>query len=744
MNFTREKSLPFLKFKDLTEKALLQNPNLIRLDCLNPVKAMHHEFDFSSIPQCDVSSLWKNYLNVKFKNSFLSFGVRDSLFFLFKRLYSLNDKAKISIPSGVYPVYEQMLKELNVPFSLYPHFDDFSFLDEEVSILLITVPMFGEDISNEDIDILRKWLAGNSKRRLIIDRVYDYANSSVIQPLIDTDQTIVCYSLSKTHLSPLVSGFTVVPTNLHIKTHYKDDDKAKVLLSTYRTFPQQQEEVFSKRWKRMGIEVKEGYLKILPIDAKVLLKNGVLAIPGNVYGLQDNECVVSCLHESNDWVTMHYATVVSNFAKGYDKYTRHYSKDNIPESTYPNKFYLLKNNLKIGIEKAKNILKKTNKGDSIIIIRTKVHIDDLRSAPRGEVVDRGWIKVDGVFDEFMHPLQIEDVVAESMELNGNLKDWSELTPRSFSVLPIARACQAKCDFCFSHSSVSEGQRQGHVILNVMEDLCNRSRALGAERMVITGGGEPTMLHHSKLLEIMKIGAKYFKKIVMITNGYELGHAADPLTTMNQYIESGLSVLSISRHSDIDNTSIMHLDTKSERVAKVWEENRRLLKALTLRWICVLQKNGINDRHSLERYLDWVVSTGVEEVCFKELYVAATNESIYHDGQYNQYSSTNQVPLSLVVESMEHHKAEKISELPWGSPIYRLRWKGKDIKVAAYTEPNVFWERSKGICRSWNLMADGKCFANLETNKSLINLPADQLISLGIKDRQLIDKNILEA
>ena len=46
-----------------------------------------------------------------------------------------------------------------------------------------------------------------------------------------------------------------------------------------------------------------------------------------------------------------------------------------------------------------------------------------------------------------------------------------------------------------------------------------------------------------------------------------------------------------------------------------------------------------------------------------------------------------------------------------------------IRVAAYTEPSLFWERSHGVARSWNLMSDGRCLASLEDRASEILLPS---------------------
>ena len=51
------------------------------------------------------------------------------------------------------------------------------------------------------------------------------------------------------------------------------------------------------------------------------------------------------------------------------------------------------------------------------------------------------------------------------------------------------------------------------------------------------------------------------------------------------------------------------------------------------------------------------------------------------------------------------------------------WRGRELKVAAYTEPSVFWERSNcgGVCRSWNYMASGEVLASLEDRDSQVDI-----------------------
>ena len=740
---TREVSPAFVAFKAFAADALAREPGLRRLDCLNPVKAIAHDFDFSFPPEITLERAWCQYLSVRFAHSFRSAGVRDSLFKLFAG--PLNDRV-LSIPADVYPVYLMIAQKAGARFETYPTLPAFDIEGAlRTDTVLLTAPLtpLGRDFTEHEISVLLRWLSADTNRLLVIDRVYDYANTARLQPLIDTNQVIVCYSLSKSHLAPIVSGFVIAPERFTAPSADTPDvDKAKVLLTRCRHFPRTQRSIFRSRWDRLAGSIRaldatwqppeSGYLSVVKVPHAELLNRGVLAVPGDVYGTSNDTSLVTCLHETNagaerDVVDRFHVTALSNFARGYDKYSRTYSKANIPESTYPDQFYLLANDqLDVGFAKVRKLLQKTAARDRAIVLHTRVARHELRANERtglGAYIEQNHVRVVRLLDDTLNELRIEDALAASLELNGNLRAWADVNPRSLSVLPIASACQAKCDFCFSHSSISDEQDQGRLLLPRLEAACAESRSRGAERLVITGGGEPTLLAHHKLLEIMRIGAKHFRKIVMITNGYKLGHA-DPverLRTLRDYHESGLTVLALSRHSHDRNADIMHLETHSELVARTWQSHRDVLPGLTLRWVCVLQKAGVSDERTLRDYLTWVTETGGDEICFKELYVAATNESVYHDSAYNSWSADQQVPLSLVTEFLRNNGAERVGELPWGSPVYRLRWRGKELTVAAYTEPSVFWERANGVCRSWNLMADGTCYANLETTSSLIEI-----------------------
>jgi hypothetical protein len=51
-------------------------------------------------------------------------------------------------------------------------------------------------------------------------------------------------------------------------------------------------------------------------------------------------------------------------------------------------------------------------------------------------------------------------------------------------------------------------------------------------------------------------------------------------------------------------------------------------------ICVLQKGGVASSGDVDGYVRWAVASGTSEICFKELYVSTTAESVYHSRAAN--------------------------------------------------------------------------------------------------------------
>ncbi len=416
----------------------------------------------------------------------------------------------------------------------------------------------------------------------------------------------------------------------------------------------------------------------------------------------------------------YHVTLLSNFAKAYDKYARAYDKSAIPESSYPGTTFVLRHHeLGIGTAKAERLLEKLNiPGDEIIIMQGDlkgydVRTNDVTGTGLGRYIEGNRFPVETIYMNG-ETYNVETIYAMSMAIQGGFKPYESLEPRSISWLPVGQACQAKCKFCFSEASVSVEQDSKAMFSSSIAHKMNVAYHRGATRFVITGGGEPTLASHPEICKALVVGRSMFKT-VLITNGVILAKRPDMVI---DYAANGLNVLAISRHhyEPAVNQFIMGLDTKTEEVIEQVNKTK-----ITSRLICVLQKSGINSAAEVEKYLEWAAELGVQEVCFKELYVSTTFESVYAGNEENLYSEANQVSLSVVLEAMENIAFEEKGQLPWGAPFFEGEIKGKKMRVAAYTEPSMFWERKNGIARSWNIMQDGTVLASLEDPKSEITI-----------------------
>ena len=88
----------------------------------------------------------------------------------------------------------------------------------EADILLITDPLkpLGRDITDNEYNKVKKWLAVDSSRLLIVDGVYtlnNRLNSFLLKLYEESKQVILMYSLSKAWCLPNHFGVSLLPKN---------------------------------------------------------------------------------------------------------------------------------------------------------------------------------------------------------------------------------------------------------------------------------------------------------------------------------------------------------------------------------------------------------------------------------------------------------------------------------------------------------------------------------------------------
>ncbi len=428
---------------------------------------------------------------------------------------------------------------------------------------------------------------------------------------------------------------------------------------------------------------------------------------------------------------------LSNWTRGFDRYAMRYSKELIPESRHPDCFYMMKegDDLASVLAKTRALIDRIGvQGDRPVVLRCTLPIGRGAAEPNTHTgTGIGWrwphpwipLREFGLATELgsFRPMRHENLTAMAYALKtSSLADWRECAPRTLSVLPIAMACNARCAFCFSKASVSELAHQEPADESAWEAWAKLAHARGASRAVITGGGEPGLMGWDALERLTRCLAAQLDSVLLITNGSQFAdlNPTELRRRLETLSEAGLSRLAISRHgiNEAEDERILGLRVDAAKVASAARETA---PRLGLRSICVLQRGGVDSPERVEQYLCRMAREGFGEVCFKELYVSSLSENPWAPSVYNLYCENNQVPLSMAVECLERLGFTQRDRLPWGSPVFGGDLDGTPVRVAAYTEPSVGWERSHRLVRSWNLMADGACFASLEDPSSKLEL-----------------------
>ena len=308
----------------------------------------------------------------------------------------------------------------------------------------------------------------------------------------------------------------------------------------------------------------------------------------------------------------------------------------------------------------------------------------------------------------MHALSIID--------EGVDPAWAECRFLTCSILPVRMACNCDCAFCFSKSSVSVlGRERWEPSDAAVDRFLQWSKARGATRLVITGGGEP-LLRPELCVALVARGRQVFDEVALFTNGSRLdAHLTKAL------VDAGLSYVCWSRHhyDDAANRAIMGNDAPSldafvERAG-----------GLTIRATCVMTQGGIEHDDDVWAYIDRLREHGITQFTFKHTYVAYTR-SVFGESRQNAWAHERRVDRDPFIG-----QGKVIGRLPWGPEIRRV----EELQLCHYREPTPDWERMHRLARSTNLLSDGSVYASLEDPPEPV-VPVDVLNRALTSDEQI--------
>jgi cyclic pyranopterin phosphate synthase len=279
-------------------------------------------------------------------------------------------------------------------------------------------------------------------------------------------------------------------------------------------------------------------------------------------------------------------------------------------------------------------------------------------------------------------------------------DWAECRFLTCSVLPVRAACNLRCPFCFSRSSVSALRHEpaGWDRLDV-EDYYRFARDRGATRLVVTGGGEP-LLRPDVVVRLVALGRRHFGEVACFTNGTHL-----TARLARRLHDAGLSYVCWSRHAAGDDANRALMGAGAPRLADFVD----VAGPLKVRATCVMTRGGVADAAAVWDYVEALRPHRVREFTFKHTYVAYEG-SLFRGSAQDAWAREHRVegdPFGV--------EGEEVARLPWGPSVRRIR----GVQVCYYHEPTPDWELHNRLCRSSNLLSDGSVYASLEDTRSLL-------------------------
>lgn len=281
---------------------------------------------------------------------------------------------------------------------------------------------------------------------------------------------------------------------------------------------------------------------------------------------------------------------------------------------------------------------------------------------------------------------------------SNAAQWAECRFLTCSVLPVRVACNLRCPFCFSKSSVSalKHDRADWRRMDVAR-YYEFARDRGATRLVVTGGGEP-LLRPDDVVYLVELGRRYFGEVACFTNGTLL--TSD---LAKQLHDAGLSYLCYSRHAAEDDNNRELMGDSAPTLADFFTAAGPLMVRAT----CVMARGWVDSTERVWEYIDTLRPFGVTQFTFKHTYVAYDG-SLFRGSGEDDWARDHRVAFDPFGS-----EGEVLASLPWGPVIRRIR----GVQACYYHEPTPGWELAHRTCRSSNLLSDGAVYASLEDTSS---------------------------
>lgn len=263
--------------------------------------------------------------------------------------------------------------------------------------------------------------------------------------------------------------------------------------------------------------------------------------------------------------------------------------------------------------------------------------------------------------------------------------------QSISIVPETVGCPAGCKYCISR--MTKTPKNGKKIdFKKLSNALQYARSGDAQTAILTSKGETLESDWNYLGEILKeTKAHGFGQRDLHSNMYGVLERKKEFYEKLIKPEYGLTNVTITAASMDPETSkeIMGIDMDYQGLFKYLNEDCDI----TIRLSCVMNKQGVHDKETIEDYINKAKKAGAHQIVFRGLWIPDNRK----ENGVSLWSNQNYVGVEAaekaLEELVEEGKAHKIFQLPWGATVYDVQ--GMNI-TAATCNINYFSESIKSV------------------------------------------------
>ena len=241
--------------------------------------------------------------------------------------------------------------------------------------------------------------------------------------------------------------------------------------------------------------------------------------------------------------------------------------------------------------------------------------------------------------------------------------------QTYSIVAGTRACNAKCPYCISRMTPSQGIGMALPEINWRNfDIgAKLARDWGAATVLITSKGEAT-LYPEQLTDFMRHLQKHeFPMIELQTNGIKLMEDSYGKHLKNWY-DLGLTTMAISmvhydskRNKEIYEPHTGNLLDLVKLVDKLHDYN------LSVRFSCIMVKGYVDSVEEVVNMADFAKQQGIEQLTVRSVEVPSKSE----DPQVWEYARNHKIPQETIDKTRDFldRNGTRLMELVHGAIVY---------------------------------------------------------------------------